>query len=127
VIAPAVAALAQMSVADIKRFEDTLADKLYALDTEAHAREIGEEAFVPGKTFSVDWFLYERCAVVANGSRYYESVLADPTQMPKDMEFEALLSVGSTAHERKTGHHLDHVTPLSYETYSNEAGWRGGR
>jgi predicted DNA-binding WGR domain protein len=125
VIEPAVAALAQMDVADIEQFEEILAEKLYALDTEAHAREIGEEAFQPGKHFSVDWFLYERCAVVANGREFHESVLADPAQMPKDMEFEAILSVGPSAHERKTGQELDHVTPLSYETFSNRAGWHG--
>lgn len=127
VIEPAVAALAQMDAADIERFEDILAEKLYALDTEAHAREIGEEAFQPGKHFSVDWFLYERCAVVANGREYHESVLADPTEMPKDMEFEAMLSVGPSAYERKTGQELDHATPVSYETFSNQAGWPGDR
>ncbi len=125
VIEPAVAALVQMDVADIEQFEEILAEKLYALDTEAHAREIGEEAFQPGKHFSVDWFLYERCAVVANGREFHASVLADPAQMPKDMEFEAILSVGSSAHERKTGQELDHVTPVSYETFSNRAGWQG--
>lgn len=126
VIKPAVAALAQMSEADIARFEDTLAEKLHALDTEAHAREIGEEAYQPGKHFSVDWFLYERCAVVANGRDYYAAVLADPKQMPKDLEFEGMLSVAPSAHERKTGHDFDHVTPVSYETYSNTAGWPNG-
>jgi predicted DNA-binding WGR domain protein len=123
VVEPAVAALAQMNVADIERFEDILAEKLYALDTRAHAREIGEEAFQPGKHFSVDWFLYERCAVVANGREFHESVLADPTQMPKDMEFEAILSVAASAYQRKTGQEFEHPTPLSYETYSNREGW----
>ncbi len=124
VIEPAVAALAQMAVAEIERFEDILAEKLYALDTEAHAREIGDEAFQPGQHFSVDWFLYERCAVVANGRAFHEAVLADPTQMPKDIEFEAILSVGPSAYERKTGQQFNHVTPLSYETFSNRAGWK---
>lgn len=127
VIEPAVAALAQMDVADIEQFENILAAKLYALDTEGHAREIGEEAFAPGKHFSVDWFLYERCAVVANGREFYESVLANPVEMPKDMEFEAILSVVPSAYERKTGKEFDHVTPLSYETFSNAAGWPGPR
>jgi predicted DNA-binding WGR domain protein len=125
VIEPAVEALAQMHVTEIKRFEDILAEKLYGLDTEAHAREIGEEAYQPGKHFSVDWFLYERCAVVANGREFYESVLADPKQMPKDMEFEALLSVARSAFERITDEEFDHVTPISYETYSNFPGWPG--
>jgi predicted DNA-binding WGR domain protein len=124
VVEPAVKALAQMSVDNIKRFEDILHEKLHALDTEAHAREIGEEAYQPGKYFSVDWFLYERCAVVANGREVFERILGDPTEMPKDMEFEALLTVATTAYEREAGEQFDHVSPVSYETYSNQAGWR---
>jgi predicted DNA-binding WGR domain protein len=120
---PAVKALAQMSVDDIRQFENILAAKLHALDTEAHGREIGEGAYEPGKYFSVDWFLYARCAVVANGRELHESVLADPKQMPKDVEFEALLSVAPTAYERKTGEEFDHTSIVSYETFSNEAGW----
>jgi len=124
VIEPAVKALAQMSLDDIERFEDILSERLFVLDTEAHAREIGEYAYQPGKYFSPDWFLYERCVVVANGCEFYESVLADATKMPKDMEFEALLTVAPTAFERKTGEEFDHVSGVSYETYSNQAGWR---
>jgi predicted DNA-binding WGR domain protein len=123
VIEPAVAALAKMDVVAIERFEDILAEKLYALDTEAHAREIGEYAYEPDTGFSVDWFLYERCVVVANGRDLYESVLADPSKMPKDMEFESLLSVARSAYERKTGKELDYATSLSYETFSNREGW----
>ena len=123
VIEPAVKALAQMTVDDIKRFEDILNEKLYALDTEAHAREIGEDAYVPGKYSSPDWFLYVRCVVLANGPELYETVLADPTEMPKDMEFESLLTVGPTAFERKTGEDFDHVSAVSYESFSNKAGW----
>lgn len=123
VLEPAVKALAQMSVEDIRRFEDIMAEMLTALDTEAHAREIGQEAYQPGKHFSVDWFLYVRCCVVANGRTYYESVLANPKQMPKDLEFESLLSLAATAFERKTGEEFDHVTSVNYETYGNRAGW----
>lgn len=124
VIRPAVKALASMAIEDILRFEDILAEKLYALDTEAHAKEIGEEAFRPGRYFSVDWFLYSRCVVVANGQELFESVVADPTQMPKDCEFEALLSISREAYESKTGNEFDHLPPLSYETYSNREGWK---
>lgn len=123
VIAPAVRALAQMGEADIAAFEDLLAEKLFALDTEAHAREIGSDAYQPGRHFSVDEFLYARCVVVANGPDYYSRVLADPRQMPKDMEFEALLGVAAQAYERKAGREWEHVSPVSYETFSNSAGW----
>jgi predicted DNA-binding WGR domain protein len=123
VLEPAVRALAEMSEKDIKRFEDLLAIKLHALDTEAHAREIGEDGYQPDKYFSPDGFLYARCVVVANGPQFYESVLADPAEMPKDMEFECLLNLASTAFERKTGEEFDHASPLSYESFSNSEGW----
>jgi hypothetical protein len=63
--------------------------------------------------------------VIANGPDYYALVLDDPLQMPKDMEFEALLSVAQQAFERRTGREWDHVSPVSYETFSNGAGWPG--
>ena len=124
VIGPAVRALSQMSEDDIRQFEEILAEKLYALDTLAHASEIGEDSYQPGKYFSVDEFLYTRACVVANGPKFYEQVLANPTAMPEDAEFEALLSVGRMAWERRTGDdEFDHATDVCYETYSNRAGW----
>ena len=124
VIGPAVRALSQMSEDDIRQFEEILAEKLYALDTLAHASEIGEDSYQPGKYFSVDEFLYTRACVVANGPKFYEQVLANPTEMPEDAEFEALLSVGRMAWERRTGDdEFDHATDVCYETYSNRAGW----
>ncbi|MBI3946064.1 MAG: DUF4240 domain-containing protein [Armatimonadetes bacterium] len=125
VIEPAVVALAQMGSESIKRFQDILTEKLHALDTEAHARQIGEGAYGSEEHFSVDWFLYVRCCVVANGREFYDRVLADPSQMPEEREFEALLYVAPTAYERKTGLDFDHDAPLSYETFSNRAGWAG--
>jgi len=124
VIKPAVAALSAMTGEDIQRFEDILAEKLHALDTEAHAREIGEYAYRDGQHFSVDWFLYERCVVVANGRDIFNAILADTKQMPKDCEFEVLLSVAPEAYAKKTGEEFDYSSPLSYETYSNREGWK---
>jgi predicted DNA-binding WGR domain protein len=123
VLKPAVAALAEMPSTSICLFEDMLAAKLHALDTERHAREIGDDAFRPGAHFSVDWFLYVRCAAVASGRAFYEEALANPASMPKDVEFEALLSLPDAAHQKKSGTPLDHVATPSYETYSNSAGW----
>jgi predicted DNA-binding WGR domain protein len=123
VIEPAIKALAQMTIADIKHFADIVSEKLYALDTKAHACEIGEDAWNPGKHFSGDLFLYARCCVIVNGHDFYESVLANPMKMPKDMEFESLLAVAESAYERKTGKEFDHFPLLSYESFSNQAGW----
>lgn len=123
VIEPAVAALAQMRVDGIEQFADILAEKLYCLDSQAIAREIGTKAYGAGQTFSAHWFLFARCAVVASGRDVYETVLADPVQMPKDAVFESLLSVASTAYQRRTGREFDHVSPYCYETFSNFDGW----
>jgi hypothetical protein len=124
VVEPVVAALSQMSVEGILRFSDMLSEKLHALDTEAHAREIGEYAYSgPGRGFSVDWFLYVRCCVVANGRNMYEAVLAQPKKMLKDKEFEAILYIAAQAYQRKTGKEFEHITPISYETFSNQRGW----
>jgi hypothetical protein len=64
--------------------------------------------------------------VVANGRQFYDPVLAQPREMPKDMAFEALLYVASTAYERKTGLDASSELPesaVSFETFSNESGW----
>jgi hypothetical protein len=60
---------------------------------------------------------------VANGAELFESILADPKQMPKDGEFEALLTVATFAYERKSGQEFNYTAPVNYATYSNSAGW----
>jgi predicted DNA-binding WGR domain protein len=124
VLKPAVMALSQMSIDSIERFEDILAEKLFALDTEAHARNIGESSYVDDtQFFSVDEFLYARCVVVANGEEVYDSILADPSLTPKDGEFEAILYLAGLAYTHKTGQEFEHHAPTNYETFSNKAGW----
>lgn len=124
VIQPVVNELSQMSVEDIRRFDDILASKLFALDTRAHAAEIGEGSYVEGEHFSVDMFLYARCVVVANGQDVFKAVVADPSSFPKDLEFETLLYIAAAAYEKKTGENYTHSPEPSYETFSNEDGWR---
>jgi Protein of unknown function (DUF4240) len=126
VVRPVVQALVKLSEKAIREFDERLAEKLFALDTAKHAQQIGEHAW-PAPGFSADGFLYSRCAVVANGKVVYERILADPSQMPKDMEFEALLSMAWKAFEKKTGKGYDRLTRVSFETFSNKAGWAGGR
>ncbi len=125
VIEPAIAELSNKSEREILQFQEILAEKLYSLDTITHAKEIGEEAYVnEDKYFSPDWFLYARCVVVANGKELYNEVLRNPRSFPKELEFESLLYVAPSAYKRKTGKEYNHVTQLSYETYSNKAGWK---
>ncbi|MBI5534806.1 MAG: DUF4240 domain-containing protein [Deltaproteobacteria bacterium] len=124
VLEPVVRALAKRTVVDIKAFAETLAHKLFQLDTCAHAKEIGEDAWKDEDAFfSVDTFLYARCAVVANGREVYERALAAPEEMPKDVEFEALLYLAGSAYERRTGKELDYSTGCDFETFSNRKGW----
>lgn len=125
VMAAARRALASMDEARIDSFDELLAQRLHALDTEAHAREIGEEAW-DGEYVSADWFLYVRCAAVANGREIYESALRDPARMVKDVEFESLLYLPSAAWSVATAaDSMDypHQSSVSVETFANKAGW----
>lgn len=125
VLAPAIKALAAKTKAEICRFEEFLAYLLYQLDTKAHASNIGKDSYDPESDYvSADGFLYARCVVVANGRDFYEKVLKDPTEMPKDMEFESLLGLASGAYELKTGEDFEYSTGCSCESFSNPAGWR---
>ena len=127
VIEPAVKALAEKKDKEILAFADMLSERLHDLDGESYAREIGKDSYKgPDKRFSKNCFLSARCCVLANGREFHELVLEDPTQMPKDMEFEALLKIPSRAYERKTGKKLSYVTKVSYETFTNKSLWSQG-
>jgi hypothetical protein len=123
ILAPVITHLIQLPVSFIYQFEDKIADKLFRLDAKIFAENIGEDAYKPEKYFSVDNFLYARCCVVANGKQFYESVLNDPTLMPKDLTFEPLLSIASDAYFIKTGRKFEYVSTTPIETYSNKALW----
>ena len=125
VIEPVVKSLSELSVEEIQSFEDILAKKLYALDHIRYAKEIGEDAYVEDEYFSTDSFLYSRCAVVANGLKVYDHVLSNPKDFPKDIEFEAILTIAQKAYEKKTGNVWTYVSKTNYEAYSNESGWSG--
>jgi len=124
VIQPAVDKLAELSVEDICQFAVILAAKLHLLDGEVYAREIGSDSFSGVKgDFAQNWFLYVRCCAVANGKTVFESILANPKEMPKDIEFQALLSIAPKAYKKKTGHRFNYETIFSYETFSNHPAW----
>jgi len=124
VIESAVEQLSQHSVQDILKFADILSEKLYSLDTEEHAREIGEFAYADEDDYlSSEWFLFARCCVVANGAGFYQNVLSYPEDFPKDLEFEYLLTVPRVAYERKTGEDYDYTPLKNVETNSNLDGW----
>ncbi|MDX2164540.1 MAG: DUF4240 domain-containing protein [Gammaproteobacteria bacterium] len=99
-IAPAMQVLSQMPVVNICLFADKLSEKLFQLDTRAHANTYA--ANEPENFISADDFLYARCAVIAEGKEYYEKVLNDPAQMPEDIIFEPLLYLADDAFEAKS-------------------------
>lgn len=125
ILAPAVEELSKFPVRDIERFQDILAEKLFYLDKQAYAEQIGTYAYGGDQNFSVDTFLYARACVVANGEAFYRAVLRDPAKMPREYTFEPLLYLAGLAFEKKTGAEWDYLPAMSYETYSNRDGWGG--
>jgi predicted DNA-binding WGR domain protein len=123
-LAPAVKALAKMSEEDIFQFENIMAEKLYHLDT----KKLAEHVYGDEKKTSMDDFLYVRCAVVANGESFYNSILnseqyPDVLKFPDGVDFEPLLYLAMSAYKKKTGEEIDFIdTDYSYETCSNEEG-----
>ncbi len=113
------AALAALPEHEIEAFQETLAQKLYALDTLSHWRTYGWR--------SNDGFLYARAWVVASGPTFYELVKNDPTALPagslESPEFEPLLYVARTAYVQQTGREFPGATGVSYETHSNKDAW----
>lgn len=121
-VLPVEAALSGKTEAELVEFEEALAQRLYAIDGEAYARNPGESGF------SGDSFLYARLYVVARGREYYESVRSHPERMPKSIRewCEALLYVHRDSWEALTGRSASEwpFSPtVSYESGSNPNLW----
>jgi hypothetical protein len=124
IVEAAVKELSTFTAWKIRHFEETVSYKLFLLDTEEHAKEMGEYRFSQQEQhFSPDLFLYARCAVVALGKEVFEDVLSNPSKMIKDTEFETLLSLSSEAYNLKMGKEFEYESGCSYETFSNKEGW----
>lgn len=104
-------------------FQDILSQKLYALDGQKFAKEIGKNAYGKGDYFSGDEFIYISCAVVANGRNTYEKVLKKPSKMLKDKSFSMLLYLPEQAFLQKNKVELNRLPAYNYETFFNEDGW----
>ena len=120
IMRPAIEHLAQLRLDDLREFEEILAQKLYTLDTKAHARATG----FGYEDFSVDAFLYIRCGVVSRGRAFYERVLNNPFQMSDAPEFGSLLYMVWNAAEQRGVGDFRLSTRVSYETFSNRDGWK---
>ncbi len=128
ILAPAVEALSKFSRVDIQAFHDLLNEKLYTLDGQRFAEQLGDNRYTSdeNKHFSVDSFLYSRCGVVANGQNFFETVLHNPSRIPKEFTFESLLYLPNEAWLLKTGNDdYDYFPEIWYETFSNPIGWPG--
>jgi len=126
VIEPAVNALSKHTIAEIYKFDDILSEKLYALDHEKYAKNIGRHSInnSSNDNFFSDIFLFARACVVANGREIYQEVLENPEEMPKDIDFEPLLYLAEKAYSRKTKKSkYTHAPAFCCETYSNTEGW----
>jgi hypothetical protein len=122
IIAPVVQKLSKMPLVNIYLFEDKLSEKLFQLDTRQHGNAYIENE--GDDYFSVDDFLYVRCAVVAEGKVYFEKIINKPSELPTDLTFESLLNIASLAYTLKTGREFEYHSTQNYETYSNKKGWK---
>ena len=129
VIQPAVEYLSQKSDDDICQFCEILTRLLYEIDGLAWAENMGDTPTVDGDPYySPEGFLHARCSAVGSGEATYNDIRENPANMPKDMEFQALLHLADQAWERKHGHEPDYEeffcdTEYSHETFSNEDNW----
>lgn len=121
IIQPAVIALSKMAVSAIYLFQDVLSEKLFDIDTREHANAYMKQQ--PDDYFSVDDFLYVRCAVVAEGRKYYENIKNNPSELSAEIDFEHILSVAAEAYKIKTGRDFDYSPLYNYETKSNIKKW----
>ena len=124
VMGRAIDALSRLTLDDLAKFDEILAEKLYALDGLTYASNLAPEDAYDQGNFSADFFLLARCCVVANGRDYYEHVLNNPWDMPKNATYEPLLYLTYYA-ARQKGHEGYHpITRASVETFRNEVGWQ---
>ena len=121
-LSPAIQRLSGMPISNIYLFADKLSEKLYKLATREHAEYYAKNEI--DNYISVDGFLYARCAVVAEGIEYYETVLNDASKMPEDIEFEPLLFLADRAFKLKTAKDFNYRPMFNYETHSNKSGWK---
>lgn len=123
VLEPLIAFLAKWGDSVIFAFHDKMSELLFSLDTYDVAKNIMEKS----DYFSPDLFLYARCVALVNGSSYYNAILKGRKKLSADLDFESILYVPVKAWERlhnDDGDNYPHIPKVSYETYSNEAGWK---
>lgn len=123
VLKPVIGFLSKQDDRIIFEFDDLMTELLYDLDT----KKLIEQCESVDPLMCDDTFLYSRCVALINGPDYYEKVKGGKEKNVWNMEFESLLYVPQRAWALKHKSSADeypHMTPLSYETGSNEEGWK---
>lgn len=122
VLKPLIEYLSELSDEEIFSFDDIMSELLYALDTRKNFKTACKYY-----DHSDDTFLYSRCAALVNGADYYKKVQQGKIIKVWTMEFEAILSVPSSAWAKK--HNSDiknypHLSAFCFETGSNADMWK---
>lgn len=121
-----VSSLAELGIDSINRFYETLAFKLYLLDTKEHAKYMYPDSYDTPKDvvmLSEDGFLYDRCGIIVLGQIEYEKYLSNPSEIRNIQDFELLLSVAAEAYKKAANSEYDYCSCYSFETFSNYDGW----
>jgi len=112
-VEPLTEALAERSANDIKLFSESLAQKLYALDSKER---------LDVSCGSDDGFLYQRCYLVASGQVSYKEAISESKHICDELEWcEALLYVAAEAWDVNQTDEWDFEPSVSFETGSNQA------
>lgn len=122
VLRPVIRYLSKQDDQIIFAFDDLMAELLYGLDT----KKLAEQCEKVDPLMCDDTFLYSRCVALINGPDFYEKVKRGRMEKVWSMDFEALLYVPGKAwalKHRRSADDYPHISPLSYETGSNEEGW----
>lgn len=116
---PLIAYLETLDPMELIGFHNQLCKKIYRLDTRAHFEAASQNQ-------SDDSFLYLRCYVVGRGKDYYNKVLRNVEETPKEFVcLELLLDVAPDLWRQQKGTDLIDVCDrrFSVESGSNDKGW----
>ncbi len=89
----------------IRKFHQMLVQKLRSL-------QICEKFDTTSKT--PESFLFTRCAAIATGKKYYNSVLSNPIKIRENAEFSALTNLCNNAMKLKSGQDFTKMSAFKY-------------
>lgn len=126
-VAALTARLRALSNDELGSFQERLSRVLYSLDLERLSagmeRAIGEDA----SYVSPDDFLYRRCAAVLRGKAHVDALLGGTATLTDDWAEGLLYAAEDVWAERHDDLGVFWQTSVSYESFSNSAGWQTDR